>query len=432
MGRDTTSFTANITASLKLCDKNAIVNENSLLYEIARASLQTTYVHAINPVLTSITQSFFAKSAKQNAQVATDTKPLSKQELKQRRIDAELASLQLNNQFESIQTQINRLLDKKKIIDSKEDENKDKGITPLLSDNDLRQRISLLEQIDNLKLEKVILSKGLIQEHALKRLDIMFLQMIALYKKNVVVTKGKTDRQHGKGSKSTGTAACHASLIPAPMLEPIPAVPSSLSRIRSLHSLFYSRCNTSTINTNTLKNSYLYDLSNITHELSNIVNEFDCHLEGKWIKSNAVQASIHVLNKVATGELTPIDGINQFGMIMNTFFMHIEYRYVLPELAYSSTAQVQSPKAFIKVWEYQRQATLSMFNIKSNNNHGTKQHNEVTIKPEYINLMLNLNSLTTAEYLVNFIYSGPIEKCIMEKQQEIWDSPSEYSNKLRK
>ncbi len=145
-------------------------------------------------------------------------------------------------------------------------------------------------------------------------------------------------------------------------------------------------------------------------------------MEGKWIQSSAVESLLTTLNLVARGELTPIQGINQYGSNMALFFSHIQYRYIQPKSTYAS---IQSPDAFKKVWQYQRQSTLCMFDECASAN-DLYTH---TIRPEYLHLMLNLHKLTPTERLTSAVYSGPMEQRFLEIQQEIWDSPSLFSNR---
>lgn len=442
-GRDSSSFQANVTASLRIMHKNAHVNNNSLLYEIASTTAGLAYNHIANPLYGYVKNSLFT-AADETIEVTKSKTPLTPDEIKTRQKDTESDSTNLNKKLETIESKIIILYKEKKLLDLKEKHIKTenqatKGPNNKLAAQDLKRRLEILSLIDNLLVDKVDLLPNLIREHASRRVDLIFHLMIAVYKKNLHITKGKTERQHGKGSKKTGTAACHASLIPHPVFEKVEFTPASkLNSLitNSIYGLFYTPENkpTSTVNTEStfLKGCYLEDVLNLTDELPTIVNDFDCHMEGKWGSSNAVNATIKILNQVSLGKLDPIQGMNNFGRIMSMFFSHIQYKYVEKTIEYKANANVLYPKAFAKVWRYQQQGTLPMFNIetKAIENGSSGRHIKASLKSDYIYLMLNLHQLNGAERLTRFVYSGIIENKILEMQKEILNNTSYFDAKL--
>lgn len=447
--RDKSHFSANVTASLRIMHKNIAQTGNSMLYSAASIAATTTQDYIVKPLWGYMRQRFFNSAApKEQATVLTKKEAASIEHdlLKKRQTEAEQDSVTLNAELEALETKISELFKEKKEIDNKENtlktDNKEKGTKKTLSETDSLRRLKILESIDDLLVKKLERIPGLVQEHATRRVDLMFLLMIAVYKQNVVITKGQTNRQHGRGSTKTGTAACHASLIPHPEFKTI-ANEESQSKWSALigHSIYSLFANTQIDDASNnaaldcqdsdfLKGSYFEDVLNVTTELPIIVNDFDGHMEGKWEKSNAVKASLQVLNQVSKGILDPIQGLNQFGTIMSMFFSHMQYKYVLPDITYKPNAAVLYPKAFAKVWQYEQEGTLPMFTIETQvpTKDSHDRHVKATVKPQYFQLMLNLQG---SDRVSSYVFSGAIEKKILEIQKEILSSKSEFATKLK-
>lgn len=209
----------------------------------------------------------------------------------------------------------------------------------------MRDRIHTLElqcknetdknKIDELNLKKVESISEIIIEHAMRRADLFFYLMIAVYKKNVRVYKDATVKQHGSGSQDLNTQGCHSSVIPNVKLEPI-----------SNSLLFQSSP------VPDLENTQFADSLNMTVELPLIVNVFDGILEGKRQHSKEVKALLETLNQVSRG-LNPKLGMNKYYKIMDNFFNHVEQNQIRKN-------KIESPKAFKKVWEFEKKGTFSM------------------------------------------------------------------------
>jgi hypothetical protein len=385
-GRTTTSYKKNIVASLRVMQKNNPDTINQA-YEIASS------------VLGYAKDSIFSLFTKQEAP-PTPVK-----------IDIESDSKELNAQLEKLQSQITKFFQEKKLIDKEAAQLK--KTKKKLSPQKAQRQIELLELIDELQVKKVELLPEMIREHAARRVDLFFLTMIAVYKKNIVISKGSTVLQHGGGSKKTGTAACHASLFPH--IEAEPTTPST--SLTSWPLSFFQSSSTPSLTVDTidnfLKDTHFEDTLNMTTELPKVVNDFDGHMEGKYLQSNAVKECLAILNRVSKGEINPIEGMDDFCNIMNLFFQAMEYRYVVPEPKYSNYANVPYPKAFTKVWEYEKEGTFRAIY-------------QDTLKPkkDYLYMMLNLNKLTGMQMFTSLVYQGPIEQRILDIQKEIHSSVS--------
>lgn len=186
--------------------------------------------------------------------------------------------------------------------------------------------------------KQVDLLKTNIEEHAARRVDLFLLLLLAVYKKNVILSKGETVKQHGKGSKKYGTQACHSSLFPNIHIEPIR--PSRFS--------FWA--NTSPL---VIKGTQLEETLNMTVELPHIVNVFDGYIEGGSRLSEYTKACLNIANRVSRGEIDPRAGINEFLQVMDIFFMHFEKNYITTE-----SAEEKADKAMQLVWEYEKKGTF--------------------------------------------------------------------------
>lgn len=113
-----------------------------------------------------------------------------------------------------------------------------------------------------------------IQEHASRRIDLLFILMIVYYQSNKELKVLPAEMQYG--SSKGDLAACHSSITP-------------------------------TINDPELKKTHFYQTLNACVELPLQVNQIDLVLETKLRKEVEI-----LLNQVSQGRLTPIDAMNQF------------------------------------------------------------------------------------------------------------------------
>lgn len=328
--------------------------------------------------------------------------------------DVEADSIALNQQLAKYEDEIKQLFANKKLVDTEISALKEKkaDIDPAL----IKRQLSFLEMIDDILVKKVLLTAEMIREHATKRGDLFLLLGVAVYKKQVNITKGPTVRQHGVGSKITGTAACHASLIPNPIITPLETQPAV--QITSWFTRFYKAITTEPQKPFSIADRYIMDEMNVTTELVKVVNDFDGHMEGKYDKSNAVKECIAILNRCAKGEINPIELFHEYANVMKLFFHHMEYRYVLPEPRYFNHGEVPFPKAFKLVWQFEKEGTMRALNPEN-------------MQPlwEYLSMMLGIQQLPAAKRAAGFVYQGYIEECILARQREILATPSEFKVK---
>lgn len=172
------------------------------------------------------------------------------------------------------------------------------------------------------------MSEKYIVEHANRRVDLFFYTMIAYYRTNVLPIEGHTILQHGRGrtleDETNLTQACHSSFTPS-----------------LLDQTIYKKTGQRSL----LSGTHLLDSLNSTVELPPFVNAFDDILE-----SICRPKCIAILQKVATGELNPVQGLNIFLTMMNTLLSDFERqagekRYSgLAHPIFSSTSAYVSPK----------------------------------------------------------------------------------------
>lgn len=190
--------------------------------------------------------------------------------------------------------------------------------------------------IDTFLSKKIELCEHEIVEHAERRAQFFFYLLIAVYGKQVIVSKSSTILQHGRGSDEHGTQACHSSILTNVTLEPIPSVWSWFSAS----------------STPSLQNTHLLESLNSTIELPRLVNDFDGHLEGRCQPTRFVKKCLEILNKAAKSELDPLQGMHEFYKVMQEFFIHFEKKYLLKNKS-------KTPLSFKKIWEYQKKGTFA-------------------------------------------------------------------------
>lgn len=314
-------------------------------------------------------------------------------------------------------------------------------------------------QVDIRLIQRVNMVSETIKHHANMRVNLFFLLCVALYKKNVDVIKGATRLQHGKGRQSKGpnitketddeefddyanndygTAACHASLFPTiyTRLRTIfqesgwsdffkPAKPVHFGFLEKIYGTDkdvakdeYHKFGTDSL----IRDLFLDDTMNLTHELPGIVNTFDCQMEGTYSRSNAVKASLEILNMVSYGKINPTQSLELFlQKAMKPFFGHMEYKCVT-QLAVKSLTRY--PLALRQVFNLQKEGTFRICNAYS-----------TTIKNEYFDMMMGFNhhlneafngQLTTkagAAKALSTLWS-PKDSCFKAMQEDIYSSHS--------
>ncbi len=145
------------------------------------------------------------------------------------------------------------------------------------------------------------LSENNIMEHASRRVDLFFYTLVAYYNTHYLPVQGHTNIQHGIGrhdpEKNTITQACHSSFFPS-LID---------KTINHAH-------HTESDPTSILSGTHFLENLNSTVELPSFVNELDGLLENTY---SGRLNSIKIIQDVAQGNINPIEGLNQFLVMMN-------------------------------------------------------------------------------------------------------------------
>ncbi|HTM63006.1 MAG TPA: hypothetical protein VL360_00740 [Gammaproteobacteria bacterium] len=335
----------------------------------------------------------------------------------------------------------------------------------------LKERIQdLYNQVDLLKLELVKPVAENIREHAVRRIDLFFLLLIAVYKQNVEVIKAETILQHGKGSDESMTRACHSSLFPCLTFKKIEEnsnkTDSYFSYVTKNPLWSYALDNRVTNTawsyatdnrvTNTvgaffqtskpkyipedkqlLLNTHFAQVLNSTMMLPTCVNEFDCHIEKRGFdKSSITKISLKILDQVSRGIINPINGLNMFCDAYYQILITLDNEYVEPGVNYEERGtRGEWPQTFAEILKYQIQGVTRVMRFYDEYN---KEGGESKIKKhaaasyDYIYLNLGLYKLTIGERLEKMIFSSPVENKIFELQEEILKTefdPEKYNSK---
>lgn len=328
----------------------------------------------------------------------------------------------VNQEIELLETVIQAFLDDKKCLDKIATDLKEAKSSP---DEDLEQRRQcIVDNIDDLLLKKVELIPDAIKEHAARRADLFFYLMIAVYKKNVIINKGETNKQHGKGSDARGTHACHSSLFPNLNIdEEVVTVKKNDAPVSTSNWLpsFFSSTPTLPNSTSGLEpnkeytpseilaKTYLPDVLNMTMELPSVVNDFDGHLEGRFHFTIDVNECIKILNQVSCGKVDPIEGMTAFYKTMDSFFNHIKREYVIRPQYFNNT-KVPYLKAFNKVAEYQREGTFR------------ECGQDFTVSEEYVYAKLMLHNITRMESIKLRMMPSLMQEYCLKMQKDILES----------
>src|SRR3990167_6912672 len=229
---------------------------------------------------------------------------------------------------------------------------------------------------------------ALIKEHAIRRTDFFFCQLVSIhnlsekYQGHVTIKKQPARLQHGNGSAKLLTHACHSALFPH-----INIVVKQPGKTAKNLTRQYIR-------------THFYQQLNSTVELPRIVNSFDCQLEGRVKPSFLVVSCLNILNRAANNEIDPRVGMHLFYQCMQQFFSSLQSRYLAARHAKDKAA------AKLAILSYQQQGTFA----------GAK---ELTIADEYASLLLRL---TPEEKLR--LQQGDLELAphYRQIQDEIWNA----------
>ena len=197
-----------------------------------------------------------------------------------------------------------------------------------------------------------------IQEHAARRVDLFFYLLVAVYKKHQIIAKADTILEHGKGREEYGTHACHSSLFPNVTMEINP-------NNRVLRSTAQKKL--------ILSETSFFNSLNSTVELPAVVNGFDGHIEGRKKPSPVVTECLSILNKSASAEIDPFEGMRLFFVLFRRFFDE-------PHTAYFKKVGKNTPsEAKKQVFEFEKTGTF--FAAEMDN----------TVRNDYVHMMLRVS-----------------------------------------
>ena len=205
------------------------------------------------------------------------------------------------------------------------------------------------------------MSEKYISEHASRRVDLFFYTLIAYYRTNVKPIEGHTVLEHGKGrtlsDETNLTQACHSSFTPS-------LLDQTIYKKRGKRSL--------------LSGTHLLESLNSTVELPPFVNAFDNLLE-----SICRPRCVEILQKVAVGELNPVQGLNQFLIMMDTLLQDFERQASAKTYSGLSHPIFSGQSAYINP---------KLIEVVSNGTLGsTFLEDAGTANEEYVQLLLRMN-----------------------------------------
>lgn len=407
MPRETSSYKKNITASLDLGNKRPLSPSDPVnyAYDQLYAGLRRL-------------KSYFVSPAKP---------PPPKRKAWHKNRDFE----EVHALLADIQKRAIALKRKKSKIDKLEKELRAKEPKESLTSEMEQERLDILAQLDELFIAQVNIVPDLIKEHAIKRVDLFFYLLVAVYKQGFIIEKGETVLQHGKGSQATGTAGCHASLFP----HVVAKEQASEAATPYLQQLFAKSKPIVQAKAQTfLEGTHFENALNLTHQLPEIVNQFDCFLEGKYGHSVAIQRSLEILNKASVGEVNPVKGLDMFCKMMQSFYS-TEQGYnkaLLDNPEYKKSAGILYPKSFELVRKIQREGTLTVIN------------QDGSVDKNYVAMLMGLRNLSgtdviratmnafTGDFSHAWVDGGALEKRIFMLQQEILAVPDTPASALQK
>lgn len=128
--------------------------------------------------------------------------------------------------------------------------------------------------------------RKVIKDHAYRRMQVFYYQLLFYFKENCQVSQGRTVSQHGKASCACCSAA-HSAILPNLVDE---------------NGLMHDKL-------------YLYHNMNATIEMPDLVNNFDCVIE-RQMRSVALE----YINQVSLENLHPYDALQGFASQMQKFF----------------------------------------------------------------------------------------------------------------
>lgn len=423
--RKITEFSKNITAALYLQQKQAAVAGFSSPVDVI-SSFVTARVNA----LSTSAYTFFGYQAGQNS--------ASSEPSVDERINADMEALANQCKLEDAKIDaINAKLKKEGISDKEVKQLK------------LEKRQAFAKK-DIYFLEQINLAPELVKEHAVRRVDLFFYLLIAVYKKQLffdVKSKKGTSKQHGKGSSKRGTAGCHSSLVTS-VKSAIQIDEAENASQQTLLSQVIAFFEESTVTDTSFYEAYvnameepenvveeddtdeedgfltgthLIEMLNEVVELPDIVNKLDCGIETGGNKITT-KACLGIVNLVSKGEINPIVGMLHFSRVMHLCFEALKYNYCLIAQEKSDNSKSNYPLSIARAIALEKAGTFSVFCKDS-----------LQLLPEYVEMHLQLNrfirDLPVQDLLIAGVSDKVLDRVFLAKQQEIMESSPICSNK---
>jgi hypothetical protein len=262
----------------------------------------------------------------------------------------------------------------------------------------LPQSIFSLARVKRNEEELLKLAQSNIIEHSNRRVDLFFYTLIAYYHTNALPVEGHTSLQHGKGrtlkDHTNVTQGCHSSIIPAFLDQTI--YKKGKMKTKSL-----------------LSATHFFENLNATVELPYFVNAFDDLLE-----AICRPKSIEVLREVSLGKLNPIEGLEQFLIMMSTVLNDFKKQATSNNYSFlRHSSSVVRPHVQPKLIDLVIRGTL-----------GTTFSSETrTVNEEYVQLLLRMTPVEKRLCTLENKAKIYLQK-IMELQSEILTTKREGSS----
>ncbi|MBS0350797.1 MAG: hypothetical protein JSR33_06380 [Proteobacteria bacterium] len=265
------------------------------------------------------------------------------------------------------------------------EENQTFSLSPLDGAPTVQTKLSknkqLVTVVNSLKtknqiIQQIAFFKKHLEFHAISRIDLFFYTLIAYWRTNLYVYTGEKILQHGlcARTRTLGTFlyACHSSLFPT-LVDA-----KSGDEFKLLKNKLRGILLDLDLKEDKRFKPFFHSL-NATVALPQAVKFFDLQLEGKSCADFPEGRSIYrtqaleIINAVSKGLFDPIQGINQFFLIMYGFFENMSLNYV------GKTSKMSPSQARKDILDSVRNSTFSL-------------QEQGKIKKDYIELLLRLTS----------------------------------------
>jgi len=212
---------------------------------------------------------------------------------------------------------------------------------------------------------------ALTREHAGRRADLAFYTAVAYYKSGVKIAIGDTNLQFGTGQKkvnkvdSLWTEGAHSALVS--------------SFVDSTYELHKKK------RESMLSHTFFHKTLNSVVEVATVINDLDGELEGKLEKPSTYRSQyMQLLNRVSLAEITPVQFMEAFFKMMETFYDEVA------TAEFSNKDHKQSPKKSRELAiQYQREGTFQDRWFSFIDPTSRKKHSR--LHDDYIHMLLKIH-----------------------------------------